>query len=72
MDRNALSEALTALASNHLWTWQYRTADLLAALPTAAGNADAVWDEALAGHLGAGSTGEALNAAGAAGRARAP
>ena len=29
--------------------------------------ADQVWDEALAGHLGAGSTGEALNAAGAAG-----
>ena len=29
--------------------------------------ADAVWDETLAGHLGAGSTGEALNAAGAAG-----
>lgn len=29
--------------------------------------ADAVWDEAIAGHLGAGSTGAALNAAGAAG-----
>lgn len=29
--------------------------------------ADQVWDEALAGHLGVGSTGEALNAAGAAG-----
>lgn len=29
--------------------------------------ADQVWDEALAGHLAAGSTGEALNAAGAAG-----
>ena len=29
--------------------------------------ADAVWDEALAGHVGAGSTGEALNAAGSAG-----
>lgn len=39
----------------------------LDALPTAAENADAVWDEALADHLGAGSTGEALNAAGAAG-----
>lgn len=36
-------------------------------LPTAAENADAVWDEILSGHLGAGSTGEALNAAGAAG-----
>jgi hypothetical protein len=35
--------------------------------PTVGQIADAVWDEALAGHLGAGSTGEALNAAGAAG-----
>lgn len=35
--------------------------------PTAAENADAVWDEALAGHLGVGSTGAALNAAGGAG-----
>jgi len=35
--------------------------------PTAAQIADAVWDEALAGHLSAGSTGEALNAAGGAG-----
>lgn len=35
--------------------------------PTAAANADAVWDEAIAGHLGAGSTGNALNAAGSAG-----
>lgn len=34
---------------------------------TAGAIADAVWDEALSGHLGAGSTGEALNAAGAAG-----
>jgi hypothetical protein len=39
----------------------------LAALPTAGENADAVWDEALAGHLGAGSTGAALNASGSAG-----
>lgn len=30
-----MRESLDALASNHLWTWQYRTADLLAALPTA-------------------------------------
>lgn len=36
-------------------------------LPTAAENADAVWDELLAGHAGAGSTGAALSAAGAAG-----
>lgn len=39
----------------------------LDALPTAAENADAVWDETLSGHLGAGSTGNALNAAGSAG-----
>lgn len=31
--------------------------------PTAAAIADAVWDEAIAGHLAAGSTGEALNGA---------
>lgn len=36
-------------------------------IPTASAVADAVWDEAIAGHLGVGSTGEALNAAGAAG-----
>jgi starch phosphorylase len=35
VDRPALREALVALASNHLWTWQYRTSDLLSALPTA-------------------------------------
>lgn len=34
---------------------------------TVAAIADAVWDELLSGHLGVGSTGEALNAAGAAG-----
>ena len=39
----------------------------LGALPTAAENADAVWDEAIADHAGSGSTGEALSAAGAAG-----
>jgi hypothetical protein len=41
------------------------TADL-ATKPTAAEAADAVWDESLAGHMAAGSTGEALDAAGAA------
>lgn len=35
--------------------------------PTAAQNADAVWDELIAGHLGAGSTGEKLNSASSAG-----
>lgn len=39
----------------------------LAALPTAAENSAAVWDETLSGHLVAGSTGAALNAAGSAG-----
>ena len=36
-------------------------------LPTAAENASAVWNETLSGHLTAGSTGAALNAAGSAG-----
>lgn len=40
---------------------------LATAPPTAAAIADAVWDEALSGHLTSGSTGAALNAAGAAG-----
>lgn len=49
------------LASNNLDTQ-------LAALPTAGENADAVWEEPIADHSGtAGSTAEALNAAGAAG-----
>jgi hypothetical protein len=39
----------------------------LAALPTAAENADAVWDEALSGHAGAGTAGAGLSAAGSAG-----
>jgi len=39
----------------------------LDAIPTVAENADGVWDEAIAGHLAAGSTGEKLNAAGSAG-----
>lgn len=40
-------------------------ATALDALPTAGENADAVWDEAIAGHLGAGSTGLALSSASA-------
>ena len=36
-------------------------------IPTAGAVSDAVWDEAIVGHLGAGSTGEKLNAAGSAG-----
>ena len=35
MDRTALRAALDALASNHLWTWHYRTSDLFSTLPTA-------------------------------------
>jgi starch phosphorylase len=35
MDRSSLRDALHRLASNHLWTWQHRTAHLLASLPTA-------------------------------------
>ncbi|MGH2620937.1 MAG: hypothetical protein ACRDHG_10270, partial [Anaerolineales bacterium] len=35
-----------------------------ASAPTAAEVADAVWDEAITGHLGAGSTGAALNSSG--------
>jgi starch phosphorylase len=35
VDRTALRESLDALASNHLWTWQYRTVDVFGALPTA-------------------------------------
>jgi hypothetical protein len=41
--------------------------DMVAAAPSAASIADAVWDEAIAGHAGVGSTGEQLAAAGAAG-----
>lgn len=39
--------------------------DMVAAAPAAADVADAVWDEALAGHAGAGSAGAALSAASA-------
>lgn len=35
MDRNDLRSALLRLASNHLWTYEYRTAALFDALPTA-------------------------------------
>lgn len=71
---DAILAAIAAL--NNLSQADVRTAVGLAsanldtqldALPTAAENADAVWDETLADHLGAGSTGAALNAAGAAG-----
>ena len=35
MDRTSLRASLHRLAANHLWSWQYRSADLLASLPTA-------------------------------------
>jgi len=41
--------------------------DMVTAAPAAADVADAVWDEALAGHAGAGTAGAALSAAGTAG-----
>lgn len=53
------ADALAADAVTEIWAGS--------TAPTAGAIADAVWDETLSGHLGAGSTGEALNAAGAAG-----
>lgn len=48
--------------------WEYATRTLTASGdPTAAAIADAVWDEALSGHAGAGSAGAALSGAGNAG-----
>jgi hypothetical protein len=52
---------LDATVSSRLATASYT------APPSAADNADAVWDEALAGHVASGSAGEALTAAGSAG-----
>lgn len=71
---DAVLTAIDALPTNAELATALATADdatlaAIAALnnPSAAGIADAVWDEAIAGHLGVGSTGEALNAAGSAG-----
>lgn len=62
MDSNSTKLAnLDTTISSRLATAGYT------APPTAAANADAVWDETLADHLAAGSTGNALNAAGGAG-----
>lgn len=47
--------------------WAVGTRVLTAATNISGPIADQVWDEALSGHLSAGSTGEALNAAGSAG-----
>lgn len=56
-----LVDNINATISSRLASASYTTP------PTAAANADAVWDETLSDHLTAGSTGNALNAAGAAG-----
>jgi hypothetical protein len=44
-----------------------KTAAQASDIPTAAQNADAVWDEAISGHLTGGTTGASLNASGSAG-----
>lgn len=74
LDARASQASVDDLPTNSELATALGTADdaVLAAIaalndPTAASIADAVWDETLSGHLGAGSTGEALNAAGAAG-----
>ncbi|MCC6597157.1 MAG: hypothetical protein IT477_11675, partial [Rhodanobacteraceae bacterium] len=68
----AAGAGLTALGDTRVANLDATVSSRLAsasytAPPSAASNADAVWDEVLSGHLGAGSTGEALNAAGSAG-----
>lgn len=67
----AIITAVDALPTNAELATALGTADdaVLAAIaalsiPSAASVADAVWDEAIAGHAGAGSTGEALSSAG--------
>lgn len=67
-----LDSVIGHLADNGTSATFDRTTDSLEVLgaataPSAASIADAVWDEAIAGHVAAGSTGEALNAAGGAG-----
>lgn len=68
----AAGAGLTALGDSRLANLDATVGSRLAtagytAPPTAAANADAVWDEATAGHAGAGSTGAAIIAAGNAG-----
>lgn len=53
------SDALAASAVTEIWA--------ASTVATAAAIADAVWDEAISGHLTGGTTGAALNAAGSAG-----
>ena len=64
-DTGATAVARTGADSDTLETLSDEIAALT--IPTAGAVADAVWDEAIAGHTGAGSTGEALAAAGSAG-----
>lgn len=59
--------ANTALQEISAAVWAESSRVLTSSINIAPGIADAVWDEAIAGHLGAGSTGLALNGAGAAG-----
>lgn len=74
-DAEVQSEVADALAVYDAPTAAELTAEIdavqadIAALiiPSAGANADAVWDEVLAGHLTGGTTGAALNAAGGAG-----
>jgi hypothetical protein len=60
---------LAADAASEIGTavWAASGRDLSTTPPTAAGIADAVWDEILSGHAGVGSTGAALAAAGGSG-----
>lgn len=67
---NATVSSRSTLAATDVWSATVRTItgngdktgySLATAPPTAAAIADAVWDEALSGHLTVGTTGEALN-----------
>lgn len=63
----AATKAVVDLSSTLIGTPILTLADDIAALPTAAANADAVWDEATSGHTTAGTTGKAISDAGAGG-----
>jgi hypothetical protein len=77
----AAGAGLTAIPWNAAWDAEVQSecadalntydpptnAEMIAAIPAASAVADAVWDEAISGHLTAGTTGNALNAAGSAG-----
>lgn len=69
IDADALAADAGTEIGTAVWATAARTLTANTNLndPTAAAIADAVWDEAIAGHAGAGSTGEALSAAGSAG-----